>query len=146
MTKRQSQQVAHAVVELTDARDDLAAGNDVAAAVKRIDEALALLDQAAPSPGLPVAEAAAYLGVSEPTVRDWLKRGVLNRVAGSRPALIERSSLRHVHRLISELRERGKDRDWLRSLMDYLDDLAVVRSPAVQRGLAEFKAGRFEPA
>ena len=146
MTKRQSQQVAYAVVELSDARDELVSGSDVSAAVKRIDDALARLDSAAPSPGLPVAEAAAYLEVSEPTVRDWLKRGALKRIPESKPVLVERASLRRVHRLLAELRERGKDRDWLRSFADYVHDLALVRGADVQHGLADIEAGRFEPA
>jgi excisionase family DNA binding protein len=148
MGKREKQQVAYAVLELEDARDELVArGEGAAPTVRRLEDVVARLDSnGLATPGLPVSEAARYLEVSEPTVRDWLKRGVLKRVSGSRPVLIDRSSLRHVHRLLAELRERGKDRDWLRSLMDYLDDLAVVRSPEVQRGLADFEAGRFEPA
>jgi len=51
-----------------------------------------------------------------------------------------------VHRAVEELRERGQDADWLRALLDYLDDVAVLRSPTVQQGLAEMAAGHFEPA
>jgi hypothetical protein len=51
-----------------------------------------------------------------------------------------------VHRALEELRERGTDREWLAALVDYLDDLAVRRSPAVQRGLADMEAGELEPA
>ncbi len=142
MGKRESQQVAYAVVELQDARDDLAAsGQDVASALRRIEDAVTRLDGiASVSPGLSVAEAAAYLSVSEPTVRDWLKRGVLCAVPGAKPLLVERSSLRQIHRLLEELRKRGKDRDWLRAFVDYAHDMAVIRSPEVQRGLAELKA------
>jgi excisionase family DNA binding protein len=148
MGKRESQQVAYAVVELRDARDELAASDhDVSNTLKRIDDALARLDGVASvPPGLPVAEAAAYLEVSEPTVRDWLKRGALQRVPDAKPVLVERESLRRVHRLLAELRERGKDRDWLRTFVDYMQDLAVIRSPEVQQGLADIEAGRLEPA
>lgn len=148
MGKRESQQVAYAVVELEDARDELAgSGKDVASALKRIDDVVARLDSVASIPrGLPAAEAAAYLRVSEPTVRDWLKRGVLSAVPDAKPVLVERSSLRQIHRLLEELRERGKDRDWLRAFVDYVHDLAVVRSPEVQQGLADIEAGRLEPA
>jgi hypothetical protein len=146
VTKRQSQQVAYAVVELTDVRDDLASGADVSEALKQIDDALSRLDQAAPVSGLSVADAAAYLQVSEPTVRGWLKRDLLARVPEAKPVLIERESLRHIHRLLEELRERGEDRDWLRSFVDYVHDAAVRRTPEVQRGLADMKAGRLEPA
>jgi hypothetical protein len=74
--------------------------------------------------------------VSEPTVCDWLKRNVLQAVPDAKPALIERSSLRRVHRLIAELRGRGRDRDWLRAFVDYVHDAGACRSPEVQRGLA----------
>lgn len=148
MGKRESQQVAYAVVELQDARDELAASDhDFSSMLERINGALARLDGVASvPPGLPVAEAATYLKVSEPTVRDWLKRGVLRRVPDARPVLVERESLRDVHRLLEELRERGKERDWLRALVDYVHDVAVRRSPEVQRGLAEMEAGHLEPA
>lgn len=148
MGKREGQQVAYAVLELEDARDALeASGEDVSAAVKRIDDVVARLDGVASVPaGLPVADAATYLQVSEPTVREWLKRGVLSRVRDAKPVLIERESLRSVHRLLAELRERGKDRDWLSTFVDYVHDRAVIRSRTVQRGLAEMEAGDLEPA
>jgi excisionase family DNA binding protein len=148
MGKREGQQVAYAVLELEDARDELAAsGHGGSAAMERIDDALARLDGVSSvPPGLRVADAATYLQVSEPTVREWLKRGVLNRVPDTKPVLIERESLRRIHRLLAELRERGKDRDWLRAFVDYVHDRALIRSPAVQRGLAEMEAGDLEPA
>ena len=148
MGKREGQQVAYAVLELEDARDALEeSGEDVSAAVKRIDDVVARLDGVASVPaGLPVADAATYLQVSEPTVREWLKRGVLSRVRDAKPVLIERESLRSVHLLLAELRERGKDRDWLSTFVDYVHDRAVIRSRTVQRGLAEMEAGDLEPA
>ena len=148
MGKRESQQVAYAVVELQDARDELAAsGQDVAAVLTRIEDAVARLDGlASVSPGLPVSEAAAYVGVSEPTVRAWLKRGVLRPVPRAKPVLIERSSLRLAHQAIQELRERGQDRDWLRALVDLLHDRAERKRPGIVRGLEELQRGELEPA
>ena len=148
MGKRERQQVAYAVVELEDARDELAAsGQDVSSALKRIEDAVQRLDRVSlVAPGLPVSEAAAYLKVSEPTIRDWLKRGVLSAVPDAKPVLIERATLRRTHRALEELRERGQDREWLRAFVDYVHDLAVIRSPEVQRGLAEMEAGHIEPA
>jgi excisionase family DNA binding protein len=98
------------------------------------------------SPGLPVAETSRYLGVSEPTVREWLKRGVLGAVPGAKLVLVERDGLRRVHRAVEELRERGQDSDWLRALLDYLDAVAFRQSAAVQQGLAEPAAGHLDPA
>lgn len=96
--------------------------------------------------GLSVADAAAYLTVSQPTVRGWLKRGVLEQVPGSEPVLIDRASVRHVHRLLEELRERGKDREWLRTFVDYVHDMAIRRSPEVRRGIKQMERGELEPA
>lgn len=152
MTKRDSQQVAYAVVELQDVKDQLGAlGADgderVTGLLVQLDGIAARLDTATGrTPGLSVAAAADYLEVSEPTVRAWLGKGLLASVDGAKPILIEPTSLRKVHRLLAELRERGTDPAWLRSFVDYVDGLAVLRSPAVQKGLAEMKAGHIEPA
>ena len=152
--KRDEHQVAYAVVELEDARSELravvpdagrrprrtaAAGSNpqsVAAALELLEGALERLERgAAAARGLPVSQAALYLGVSEPTVRAWLKRGLLRKVPRSKPLLIERSSLRRVHSAVSELRARGQERDWLIALVDLLQDRAERRRPEIRRGL-----------
>ena len=92
MTRRDQRDVAYAVVELADARDGLRTtaltvlsdGATTSAALRErlqigtqaIELALqhltdiqARLQQHLAAPGLPVSEAARYLGVSEPTVR-----------------------------------------------------------------------------
>jgi excisionase family DNA binding protein len=165
VAKRDEHQVAYAVVELEDARSELraavpaggrrprrttAAGSNsesVAAALELLEGALERLEHgAAAARGLPVSQAAQYLGVSEPTVRSWLKRGVLRKVPRSKPLLIERSSLRRVHAALGELRARGQERDWLQALVDLLHDRAERRRPEIQRGLEELRRGRLEPA
>lgn len=159
MGKREQQQVAYAVVELQDIQDELreavprpadAGQQDLDAvwiALQRLEETVERLDGTATSPrGLQVAEAAVYLGVSEPTIRAWLQRGLLNAVLESKPAVVERSSLRRVHRAIKELRGRGQDRDWLRALVDVLHDHAERERPEIVAGLDELARGDLEPA
>lgn len=153
MTKRDSQQVAYAVVELQDVQDELrglAATDDdarITGLLEQLDEIAARLESTTTrTPGLSVAAASDYLGVSEPTIRAWLQRDVLSAVDGVKPILIDPTSLRVVHRLLAELRERAEDPAWLRSFVDYVHDLAVIRSSAVQQGLAEMKAGKLEAA
>lgn len=152
MTKRDRQQVAYAVVELLDLQDELRGlrvGDDarIAELLEQLDEIASRLEATtARTPGLSVAAAADYLGVSEPTVRAWLRNGLLSAIDGVKPIVIDPTTLRTVHRLLVELRERGKDPAWLRSFVDYVHDLSVIRSPAVQNGLAEMKAGHLEPA
>lgn len=96
--------------------------------------------------GLSVEATAQYLGVSAPTVRTWVKRGVLERKPGSIPLQIDRDSARRVQRGLVELRERGQDREWLATLVDYLHDERDRRSEPVRQGLGELACGRLEPA
>lgn len=169
MTKRDQHQVAFAVVELADAADELqfsagatpGTGADapelveqlraqreaISAALELVRGASARLEQrVAVSPGLPVAETAEYLGVSEPTVRAWLDRGVLERLDGSKPILVGRDSVRRAGRFLQELRERGQDRDWMQALVDLLQDTVETQRPEIKQGLDELKRGRLEPA
>jgi hypothetical protein len=96
--------------------------------------------------GLSVEAAAEYLGVSAQTVRTWLARGVLEQVPRAKPAQIDRASARRAHRLLSELRERGRERDWLGALVDALHDAGDRRDEGVRKGLREFARGEIEPA
>jgi excisionase family DNA binding protein len=158
MGKRERQQVAYAVVELQDIQDELRKAaphsadggmdaNTISVALDRLDEAVRRLDRAVPDAhGLPVAEAAEYLGVSEPTIRAWLDRRVLDAVPDAKPVLVERSSLRRVHRAVDELRRRGQDRDWLRALVDVLHDHAERQRPEIVAGVDELAHGELEPA
>jgi excisionase family DNA binding protein len=156
MGKREQQQVAYAVVELQDIHDELRkaapqpADKDsdaISVALHRLEEAVERLDRAVPNArGLPVAEAAEYLGVSEPTIRAWLDRTVLDAVPDSKPVLVERSSLRRVHRAVGELRRRGQDRDWLRALVDVVHDHAERERPEIAAGVDELARGELEPA
>lgn len=169
MTKRDQHQVAFAVVELEDAVDELRSSADavpgrgadapalveqlraqreaISAALELVRGASARLEQrVAASPGLPVAETAEYLGVSEPTVRAWLERGVLERLEGAKPVLVRRDSVRRAGRLLQELRARGQDRDWMQALVDLLHDKAETQRPEIKQGLDELRRGKLEPA
>ncbi len=106
------------------------------------------LKRAAPDAarGVPVAEAAKYLGVSEPTVRLWIRRGALAVLPGSKPVLIEHESLRGVGRAVRELRAKGEDREWLEGVVRYVEDMADRSSPSVRQGLKELAEGKLQPA
>ena len=159
MTTREQRVTAQALVGLDDERDQL---NVMAApttkgrqlpreellrAVAGLSEELDRLEaEVARGTGLSVDAAAQYLEVSAPTVRAWMRRGVLERKAGSKPAQIDRDSARRVHRAITELRARGQDRDWLAALVDYLHDMRDRRSESVRKGLEELARGEVEPA
>lgn len=147
MGKRDEQQIAEVMLELVDARDALRSADPVAA-LQRIEDALKELGGVERAPGLPVSRVARRLGVSEPTVRKWIDRGVLVAVTGvgEGPMLVESESLRVTERVLKELRERGQDGDWLQSLVDHLHDVDAGKSPALRSGLEELKRGELEPA
>ena len=158
MATREQRATAEVLVGLDDVRDRL---NELAAparggitpraevlrAVEDISEAVDRLEaEVARGTGLSVDAAAQYLDVSAPTVREWMRRGVLERKADSKPAQIDRDSARTVHRALAELRARGQDRDWLAALVDYLHDTRDRRSESVRKGLDELARGELEPA
>ncbi len=158
MAVRERNQMAVAVVELEDAAQRLHGDSPRRKApvpsAEEIEQALALIsgvlarlrEESGGALGVPVSAAAEYLGVSEQTVRSWVARGVLEDVAGSKTKQVEAASLRRIGAAISELRARGQERDWLRTLVDLLHDRALVRSEGISRGLDEMNRGKLEPA
>jgi hypothetical protein len=160
VTKRDQHQVAYAVLELADAEDELRAEAEraraegapdlaaaLASAMALIRDASARLEERVSGvPGLPVAETAEYLRVSEPTVRAWIARGLLESVAGATPVVVDPTSVRQVGRLVQELRERGQDRDWTQALVDLLHDRDELARPEIVQGLEGLGGGKLEPA
>ena len=133
-----------ALVAIRDARRAVGIGakSDALAA---LEDAAARLDSVPHTRGVPIAQAARRLGVSEPTIRAWLGRGVLVAVQGTQTDEIEIDSLRRVRDALAELRARGRDRDWVELLAAYLRS-AEPRSDALNEGLQQLKHGKLEPA
>jgi transposase-like protein len=165
MTRRSRHEVAYAVADIEDARDELRTlalpalneGPVTAAALQvgaraiedvldRLADVQARLTQHVAGAGVPISEASRCLGVSEPTIRTWVGRGVLERIPGAKPVLIEIAALRHVERAVRERRERGQDRDWVRALVDALHDRVERRTPETVAGLDELRRDMLEPA
>lgn len=144
MTKQEAQEITHALMVVNDAREAVkhARQRDVIEALDELEQSLSRLN---PAPGVSVARAAQWLGVSEPTVRNWITRGILEQIEGQSPIQVGPDGLQHVNRAIAELRSRGQDRDWLKSLADYMQDEAARRSPTMREGLEQFRSGKLEP-
>lgn len=145
MGKRDAQLVTQALYTLDDAREAIENGHPDAA-LDALDEAQEVLISVKHTPGVSVAAASEQLGVSEPTIRSWVKRGALSAVPKASPMQIEPESLHRVSRALAELRERGQDRDWLQAVIDYLHDREARKSGTVQKGIAQLKHGHLEPA
>lgn len=150
VTKQAEREVVLAVLELDDLRTNLRQRRRGYSfdegIVETLDHVVARLSRSAPTDGIPVAAAAQYLGVSAPTIRAWMRHGLLQRVPEARPAKIEASSLHRVRAALNDLRTRGQERDWLHGLSDYLHDHADRRSPSVRKGIEELGRGELEPA
>jgi hypothetical protein len=145
MGKRDAQLVTQALYTLVGAREAIENGHPDAA-LDALDEAQEVLISVKHTPGVSVVAASEQLGVSEPTIRSWVKRGALVAVPEASPMQIELESLHRVSRALVELRERGRDRDWLQAVVDYLHDRDARKSDAVQKGIAQLKRGQLEPA
>ncbi len=96
--------------------------------------------------GAKISEAADVLGVSPPTVRSWVKAGILEEVAdGGSPQRVEVLGLADVKRLVDMLREHGQNRDFLTAIYRRLRDDAVLASPGLEESIEDFRAGRTVP-
>lgn len=145
MGKRDAQLVTKALYTLVDAREAIANGHRDAA-LDALDEAQEMLISVKHTPGVSVAAASEQLGVSEPTIRSWVKRGALSTVPKASPMQIEPESLHQVSRALTELRERGQDRDWLQAVVDLLHDREAHETDALRKGISQLKRGQLEPA
>jgi hypothetical protein len=72
--------------------------------------------------GVPVSVAAGILGITRPTVKVWMSRGVLERVADARPVAVTARSLGEAIAATSHIRAVGKDERLLRRVLDALED------------------------
>jgi excisionase family DNA binding protein len=132
------------VIEDLNALRDLA--NDEVDDAKR--EALDLLRQrlADRDRGAKVSEAAALLGVSAPTVRAWIRAGVLEEVSvGATPQRLNVLSLADVKRIVDLLRANGQNRDLLSAVYRLLRDPDLLESAEFERGMEDLRAGRLVP-
>jgi len=90
------------------------------------------------APSVPISLAAKLLGVSEPTIRKWMTRGVLLR-SPSKPAGVTLRSYQEVHRTILELREAGQNPDVRELLLARIDDQLLADEPWVQSAMASLQ-------
>jgi hypothetical protein len=151
MATKHDRVLASFLVGLDDVVEELSVVRDPQRSGELVEQLMAMgtqLKRAAPNAarGVPVAEAAEYLGVSEPTVRLWVRRGALVALPGSKPALVEHDSLRRVGRAVRELRARGEDREWLEGVVRYVEDMTDRSSPSVRQGLKDLAEGKLQPA
>src|SRR5450759_2950075 len=72
--------------------------------------------------GVTVEQAAERLDVTTPTVRKWLKEGLLRRVEGRKPVEVDPRSLIELQRVLTRVRDNFPARQWSKTLAAYLHD------------------------
>lgn len=93
--------------------------------------------------GLSVEQAAERLDVTAPTIRKWLKDGLLSQTPGRKPAEIDPRSLIEVQRALSSVRANYPTRQWTKALAAYMHDRDLQSQDWVAEGLREFERGEF---
>jgi excisionase family DNA binding protein len=110
MTKREHRELVASFVTLdeTIARASRALSNgDVAVAERELAQAKRRLGNGAPD--LTVPEAAEELGVSRPTARSWIAKGLLDVVTDTSPRRVRFASVQQLKERLGRLRAIAKD-------------------------------------
>ncbi len=89
---------------------------------------------------IPISVAASLLGVSEPTVRSWTRRGLLTFADGQDNGLDVRR-LHEVMALVRDLRSAGQTHDLLNKVWHRLADSALLERPDLKSSLAQMRKG-----
>ncbi len=92
--------------------------------------------------GAKVSEAAAVLGISQPTVRAWMESGVLTPMPSTKPVRIDVLALAETKRALDLIREHADDGPLLVHVMGFLRDQAALRGEGVREGFDDLAAGR----
>lgn len=93
--------------------------------------------------GVTVEQAADRLDVTPPTIRKWLKEGLLRPTEGRKPIEVDPRSLIEVQRALNAVRANYPARQWGKALGAYLHDRDLQRKGWVAKGLGELERGEF---
>jgi DNA-binding transcriptional MerR regulator len=133
---------------LTTLLNDVTSLHQVAGTLPAGDERAQTLESVAnrwlaSAPGMRPSIAAALLGLSEPTVRAWARRGIL-QIRSSKPRLLlDPASVLEVRQLVSDLRQAGRTRDLLDEVFNRLADEQQLADPDLAESLAQMRQGKY---
>lgn len=130
---------AAVVADVADARLALEATDP--AVTRRFLQAILERAEGLVDGGISVADAADALGVSAPTVRNWLAQGVLDRVRRPGPVKITESSLGEALAAVTTIRELEGDNRKMRLVLNALEDRRT--RDRLRDSIAELEAGDY---
>lgn len=93
--------------------------------------------------GLSVEQAAERLDVTAPTIRKWLKDGLLTQTVRRKPVEIDPRSLIEVQHALSSVRANYPARQWTKALAAYLHDRDLQSQDWAIEGMREFEHGEY---
>lgn len=133
---------------LTTLLDDVATLHEVAGTLPAGDERAQALESVADrrlasAPGMRTSIAAAVLGLSEPTVRAWVRRGILRTRSHKPRLLLDPASVLDVRQLVDELRHAGRTRDLLDEVYNRLADEQLLTDRDLAESLAQMHRGEY---
>jgi hypothetical protein len=96
------------------------------------------------APTMDLAQAARALGVSEPTVRAWAQRGLID-VVREQPMTLDFPSVVKLRGDLERLRETASSEQRWQSLLAAAADQRELAEPGAREGLAQALAGNTEP-
>jgi Helix-turn-helix domain len=142
MTKREHRELVASFVTLDEAitRASHALSNgDVAVVERELEQAKQTVGTDAPA--LTVPEAAEELGVSRPTVRSWIAKGLLDVVADTSPQGVRFASVQQLKERLGRLRALAKDERRFSQLLREAADQRALQQPGTREGLQDALAG-----
>lgn len=87
--------------------------------------------------------AGAILGLSEKTVRAWLRAGLLTATVTEPRVLLDPERLLTVLRLVRDLREAGRQQGLLDEVWRRVNDAETLERADLQESLAQMRRGEF---
>jgi excisionase family DNA binding protein len=142
MTKSEHRQFVASFVTLDDAitrASHALSSGDVAVAERALKQAKRTVYTDAPA--LTVPEVADELGVSRPTVRNWIAKGLLDVVADTSPRRVKFSSVQELKERLARLRALAKDERRFSQLLREAADQRALAQPGAREGLQDALAG-----
>jgi excisionase family DNA binding protein len=142
MTKREHRELVASFVTLNDVitrASNALSNGDVALVERELKQAKRWV--CADAPALTVPEVAKELGVSRPTVRSWIAKGLLDAVADTSPQRVTFWSVQQLKERLGRLRAVAKDERRFSQLLREAADQRVLEQPGAREGLEDALAG-----
>ena len=93
--------------------------------------------------GVSVEQAAERLDVTAPTVRKWIREGLLESVPERKPVEVTARSVIQIEGVLARVREVYPTRDWTRALGAFLHDRDLLAQDWAREGIEQAERGEF---